>query len=166
MVQKIKFRFTNYDNYPFDEISSLIFSNVKNKDSSLKLILAVNEAVSNAIRYSVDLIGECKIKITTIITESKITFIISSKTRNCRAIKIKQKMYKFKRKDSWAQAIKGRPNGRGMWIILEGVSKLILDENMNWITLEKKLNEKIENETSLKLLRKMKINKVRQKEVK
>lgn len=161
--EKLKFKFTGYDNYPIDEVIKMIEKHIKDRETSLRLILAVNEAVCNAARYSINLLNECKIKIKIYVKDKEIIIIVSSKTVDNSAIGIRKKMYRIadkNRNSDWGEATRNKLNGRGLWIMLQGVSKLVVDEQMNWISLRKKFDDTNISAKPIDLLKKMKINKV------
>lgn len=133
--QYILIKFIGYDNYPINYLKYLL----KEKGfMTIDFMLAINEAICNAVRYNINDINTCKINIMIYFDKNFVKFLISSETTPTSAYTIKSNLLKLKNEPSWSKYLKDKLRGRGFWIILEGVDYLYVKEDMQSILLIKK----------------------------
>ena len=112
-------------------------------------IIAVNEAVCNAAKYSIYGHEEAKINIEIVVTPEDITVTVASKTKPFDAIKYRDDLKKLE-KDSaykdmpWSEYTGLSVRSRGFWMMLTAVDYLYVDANGDKISLNLSLPYKSE----------------------
>lgn len=136
-----EYKIVGYDAY-FDEVlpklQKILSQRIYDEDSYF--IIAINEAVCNAARYSVYGYEEAQIKIELIITAEDITVTVESKTKPFDAVKYRDELKRLKEdpnfKDMpWFQYTGASIRSRGLWMIMMAVDYLYMESNGDKISL-------------------------------
>lgn len=103
-------------------------------------IIAVNEAVCNAAKYSIYGHEEAKINIEIVVTPEDLTVTVKSKTKPFDAIKYRDDLRKLKENSSyqdmpWSEYTGLSAKSRGFWMMLMAVDYLYMDANGEKISL-------------------------------
>lgn len=115
-----------------------IFSQI-NADENY-FIIAINEAVCNAAKYSIYGYDEAKINIEIVVTPEDVTATIASKTKPFDAMKYRDDLQKLKdnptyKNMSWSDYTGLSVKSRGLWMMLMAVDYLCMDANGDKILL-------------------------------
>lgn len=131
--------FIGYENYPIRYLR-YILSKFKHKNLNL-FLLAINEAVCNAARYTTTSINTCHINLQIYCDDNYIKVLVVANTNHNFAKDLKKKLNELKNEKSWAKCLKSQIRGRGFWIMLEGTDCIYVDEFMQSVLLIKKINK-------------------------
>ena len=141
------YEIVGYDAYFVDVLPDLTEILSELTEDNSYFIIAVNEAVCNAAKYSVYGYEEAKIKIELVITGEDITVTVISKTKPFDAIDYRNKLLKInedpKLKDMpWSEYTGISDRSRGFWMMLMAVDYLYIDANSDKISLNISLPHK------------------------
>lgn len=121
-------------------------------DENSYFLVAINEAVCNAAKYSVYGYEEAKIKIEFVVTKEDITVTVISKTKPFDALDYRNKLLKLKNDPKlknlpWFDYTGLSTLSRGFWMMMMAVDYLYIDINGNKVSLNITLPYKTEEIT-------------------
>ncbi len=159
MKDHLHFQCVGYKEY-LDEIAPTIFKKLEKAipDPNYKFILAINEAVLNAAKYSVYGVLSAQMDIDVRIDDFEIRARIESQTQPFDAIQYRDNLVKLAEDPKTGNLDWGDYTGvselsRGFWIILSAVDYLIIESTGQHISLIRRLPWNRANDTQ-------KINKI------
>ena len=96
------------------------------KTSLIKFVLAINEAVCNALRYGDGGIEEAKVKINLRFNGK---YILAKVNSSSLGFDVDGYIKSFPKNLDWWELLRKKNRGRGLWIMLNGSQKVIFSEN-------------------------------------
>lgn len=146
------YEIVGYDAYFVDVLPDLTEILSELTDENSYFIIAINEAVCNAAKYSVYGYEEAKIKIELVITNEDVTATVISKTKPFNALEYRNKLLKLKEnpklKDMpWSEYTGISERSRGFWMMLMAVDYLYIDINSDRVSLNISIPRKAEEVT-------------------
>lgn len=134
------FSFKGYQNYePIQESLDELLKDIFGKEN-LPFLIAINEAVLNAAKYSVYGLREADIHISVRILTDEVRVTVASETHPFDAVKYRERLQSLLVDEvtaalDWGDYIGDSDAGRGFWYILTAVDYLYIDEKGQEITL-------------------------------
>lgn len=132
---------TGYDSYfssAMPEIQDVLREALR--DENFLFLIAINEAVCNAARYSVEGHERAQIHLELVVTEEDVTASISCLTQPFNAEAYRQELWRMAERDemrsmAWSDYTGTSARSRGFWMMLMAVDFLCVDVNGDKVTL-------------------------------
>ena len=136
--------FDGYQNYEETEKKLRKFFDRAFGMSNPYFMIAVNEAVCNAARYSVDGMMQARIFIKVVLSENDLSVKVSSKTRPFNAEEYQQTLKKLAADPKlsemdWGEYTAATEISRGFWYMLEAVDYLVVESDGSEVTLSARI---------------------------
>ena len=134
------FNLKGYQNYaPIENKITALLTEIF-ADQHLPLMIAINESVLNAVKYSVDGIEEANVSILVRIFSKELRITIKSNTKYFDAFAYQKKLQNILETESnltmdWGDYIGDKDTGRGFWYILSAVDYFLINEFGDEVTL-------------------------------
>lgn len=139
-----EFNFIGYQNYEEHRLEIKRLVNEATKDEDMRYYLAINEAVCNAAKYSIDGMFNAAIKVRIRVESHCIATCVSSKTINFDADNYHKKLLALLENNhvrnlDWGDYTHDDVSGRGFWYMMAACDYILVDQKGQSVILHTSL---------------------------